>query len=29
VRWLDNDGVNLVGSLSGALAAAVGSSLSS
>jgi uncharacterized protein (TIGR00297 family) len=29
VRWLDNDGVNLVGSLSGALAAAVGWSLSS
>ena len=29
VRWLDNDGVNLVGSLSGALAAAAGSSLSS
>ena len=29
VKWLDNDGVNLVGSLSGALAAAVGSSLSS
>ena len=25
VRWLDNDGVNLVGSLTGALAAAVGS----
>ncbi|MGH7613888.1 MAG: DUF92 domain-containing protein [Gemmatimonadales bacterium] len=29
VRWLDNDGVNLVGSLSGALAAAAGWSLSS
>ncbi len=29
VRWLDNDGVNLVGSLTGALVAAAGSSLSS
>jgi uncharacterized membrane protein len=29
VRWLDNDGVNLVGSLTGALAAVAGSSLSS
>ncbi|HEY7684520.1 MAG TPA: DUF92 domain-containing protein [Gemmatimonadales bacterium] len=29
VRWLNNDGVNLVGSLSGAFAAAVGSSLPS
>jgi uncharacterized membrane protein len=29
VRWLDNDGVNLMGSLSGAFAAAVGWSLSS
>jgi len=28
-RWLDNDGVNLVGSLTGALAAVAGSSLSS
>jgi uncharacterized membrane protein len=26
VRWLDNDGVNLVGSLTGALAAVAGSS---